>query len=91
MYASHIYYGVSGGTRRAGRMAVHAIISSLGFAAGGILGGILSDKHGRYSPYWFGFGTVIIGLITQAIIWCKMDVGVKSLFSSFKSPLPKRE
>jgi len=73
IYASHIYYGVSGGTRRAGRMAIHEIILALGFAAGGIIGGILSDMYGRYSPYWFGFITVIIGLIIQAIIWCKKE------------------
>jgi len=73
MYASHIYYGVSGGTRRAGRMAIHEIILSLGFAAGGIFGGILSDTYGRYSPYWFGFIVVVIGLIIQGIIWCKKE------------------
>ena len=69
MYASHLYYGVSGVTRRSGRMAIHEIILSLGFAAGGIFGGILSDKYGRYSPYWFGFSTIIIGLFIQCIIW----------------------
>ena len=71
MYASHLYYGVSGETRRSGRMAIHELILSLGFAAGCIFGGILSDKYGRYSPYWFGFIVVTIGLCIQGIVWYK--------------------
>ena len=73
MYASHLYYGVSGGTKRAGRMAIHEIILSLGFAGGGVFGGILSDRYGRYSPYWFGFSIVTIGLCIQGVIWCKKN------------------
>jgi len=77
MYASHLYYSVSGGTRRSGRMAIHELILSLGFAAGGILGGVFSDRYGRYSPYWFGFSVVIIGLCIQGVIWFRKSSGVE--------------
>jgi MFS family permease len=73
MYVSHLYYSVSGKTKRSGRMAIHEMILSLGFAAGGILGGILSDKYGRYSPYWFGLSVITVGLCIQSIIWKKND------------------
>ena len=38
-------------------------------AAGGVVGGVLSDNFSRYSPYLFGFGIVAVGLIVQALIW----------------------
>ncbi|MFH1613758.1 MAG: MFS transporter [Planctomycetota bacterium] len=69
MYTSHLYYGVSGGKRRSARMAIHETTLSMGFAAGGLAGGLLSDHFGRYSPYKFGFGIVAAGLVVQAIIW----------------------
>jgi len=69
MYASQLYYGVSGGKRRSGLMALHEIILSVGFATGSIAGGFLSDHFDRYAPYWFGFAAVVAGLVVQAFIW----------------------
>ncbi len=69
IYSSHLYYGVSGYKNRSGRMAIHETILAIGFAVGGIAGGMLSDNLGRYSPYLFGFGIVSVGLIVQALLW----------------------
>jgi len=69
VYSSHQYYGVSGGTRRSGLMAIHETIIGAGFATGSLFGGILSDAFGRYSPYWFGIAVIAAGGLVQIIVW----------------------
>jgi predicted MFS family arabinose efflux permease len=69
IYSSHQYYGVSGGTKRSGLMAIHETIIGAGFATGALGGGILSDSFGRYSPYWFVCGVIIIAGGAQVILW----------------------
>jgi MFS family permease len=69
VYSSHQYYGVSGGTRRSGLMAIHETIIGAGFATGSLFGGILSDAFGRYSPYWFGCSVIVAGGLVQIVLW----------------------
>ena len=69
VYSSHQYYGVSGGTKRSGLMAIHETIIGAGFATGSLFGGILSDAFGRYSPYWFGCSVIIAGGLVQIVVW----------------------
>jgi len=69
MYNSHLYYGVSGGTRRSRRMAIHEFLLSTGFVIGSLTGGFLSDQFGPLTPYRFGMGVVAIGLLLQISIW----------------------
>jgi MFS family permease len=69
IYGSHQYYGVSGGTKRSGLMAIHETIIGAGFAIGALIGGILSDSFGRYSPYWFASAVIIAGGLLQILVW----------------------
>lgn len=69
IYSSHLYYAISGSSRRSGQMAVHEITLSLGMIIGSLFGGYLSDHFTRYTPYWFGFAAVLIGLAAQSAIW----------------------
>ncbi|MFA5293412.1 MAG: MFS transporter [Phycisphaerae bacterium] len=73
-YSSHQYYGVSGGKNRAGRMAIHEIILGTGFAAGSLLGGMISDSFGRHFPYWFGCGIMAAFGIFQVILWFSIGI-----------------
>ena len=69
LYSSHLYYVVSGEKNRSARMAVHEITLSIGFLAGAIAGGYISDQFGRLAPYWFGFVAVAAGLAAQCGVW----------------------
>jgi MFS family permease len=71
-YVSHMFYGISGGKRRSGLMALHEFLLSSGFVIGSVAGGYISDSFGRYVPYWFGAGAIFLGLATQAAIWSKL-------------------
>jgi MFS family permease len=69
IYTSHLFYGVSGGKRRLGLMAVHEFLLSSGIVIGSVVGGYISDGFGRYMPYWFGLWTVAAAIFAQAAIW----------------------
>ncbi len=66
LYASHLYYGVSGGLRRARLMTLHEILLSLGFMAGSFGGGYTAEIYGRRSPYML-FGVVL--LLAVGVEW----------------------
>jgi MFS family permease len=69
VYSSHQYYGVSGGRKRSGLMAIHETLIGAGVAIGSLVGGILSDRFGRYSPYWFISAVIIAGGLVQIFLW----------------------
>lgn len=71
VYTSHVYYGVSGGKNRSGRMAIHETTLALGIALGSMVGGILGDHSGRYSPYIFGLLVVFAAIAAEALIWSR--------------------
>jgi MFS family permease len=68
-YSSHQYYGVSGGKKRSGLMAIHEIIIGIGVSIGALFGGILSDTFGRYTPYKFACILISVAAIVQIILW----------------------
>jgi predicted MFS family arabinose efflux permease len=90
IYGSHQYYGVSGGKKRSALMAVHETIIGAGFATGSLIGGILSDNFGRYSPYWFACGVIIAGGLIQILVWFVISrsnqISSKADTSVFTSP-----
>ncbi len=69
LYASHLYYGISGAENRQRRTMIHETTLCLGMLIGSLAGGYLSDNVGPYAPYWFGFCVVVGGLGTQLVIW----------------------
>jgi MFS family permease len=69
LYASHLYYGISGAQNRQRRTMIHETTLCLGMLIGSLAGGYLSENVGPYSPYWFGFFVVAGGLGAQLVIW----------------------
>jgi len=69
LYASHLYYGISGAKNRQRRTLIHETTLCLGMVIGSVAGGYLSGNVGPYAPYWFGFFVVAGGLGTQLAIW----------------------
>lgn len=71
LYASHLYYIISGAKQRATKMAIHEITLCLGTVVGSFVGGFLSDHFGRYSPYYFGLAAMIIGVVGLVVVLVK--------------------
>jgi MFS family permease len=68
IYASHLFYNVSGAKSRSGLMALHEFLLSVGLVIGSLAGGYVSDAFGRYMPYWFGLLAVLAAMALQGII-----------------------
>jgi MFS family permease len=68
-YSSHLYYGACGSRKRSTQMAIHEVTISLGVIVGAGAGGYLSGNLGIYWPYWFSIIVLVLGLITQIILW----------------------
>ncbi len=79
LYASHLFYGVSGGRDRARLMAIHEILLSGGFLVGSVGGGIVADAAGLRAPYRIAAvlvgGSVLLSMIVSR-------AGVKPRFST---------
>ncbi len=68
LYASHLYYGVTGGARRSRRMAIHEVLVSAGFLIGAYGGGLLADVIGLRAPYVVGCGALLCGVVAEMAI-----------------------
>jgi MFS family permease len=77
-YVSHMFYGISGGRKRSGLMALHEFLLSVGFVIGSVGGGYISDAFGRRAPYWLGAGAILVGLAVQAAIWLGLRTRTKA-------------
>lgn len=75
VYASHQFYNVSGKVKRSGAMAIHEILTAIGYVGGSIAGGYLAEYLSRYWPYWFGFAAVMIALAVEALIFASHKRG----------------
>ena len=71
LYASHLYYVISGAKQRATKMVIHEITLCAGMIVGSFVGGFLSDHFGRYSPYYFGLAAMIFGMIGLVVVQIK--------------------
>ena len=71
LYASHLYYIISGAKQRATKMVIHEITLCSGTIVGSFVGGFLSDHFGRYSPYYFGLAGMIFGMIGLVVVQIK--------------------
>lgn len=68
LYASHLYYGVTGGARRSRRMAIHEVLVSAGFLVGAYGGGLLAGVIGLRAPYVVGCGALLCGVAAEMAI-----------------------
>ena len=64
-----ILYGVSGGVRRARRMAIHELVLSVGFVIGAFGGGWVTDHISLRAAYPICAGLLIAGMAAQAIVF----------------------
>ena len=71
LYASHLYYIISGAKQRATKMVIHEITLCLGTIVGSFAGGFLSDHFGRYNPYYFGLIVMTLGMVAVIIVLVK--------------------
>jgi MFS transporter, DHA1 family, solute carrier family 18 (vesicular amine transporter), member 1/2 len=69
VYSSDLFYGVSGGVRRARRMAIHELILSVGFVIGAFGGGFITDHIGLRTSYPICAGLLVTGMIVQAFVY----------------------
>ncbi|MCC7293514.1 MAG: MFS transporter [Phycisphaerales bacterium] len=69
LYASHLYYGVTGGARRSRRMAIHEVLVSAGFLVGAYGGGLLAGVIGLRAPYLIGCGALLCGVAAEMAIY----------------------
>lgn len=68
IYASHLYYGVSGGAKRSRVTTIHELVLSAGYALGAMAAGMISDALGRRAPYVWITVAMIVAVIIEAII-----------------------
>jgi MFS family permease len=68
-YSSHLYYGACGSKKRSAQMAIHEVTISLGVIVGAGAGGYLSGNFGIYWPYRFSIVVLVLGSITQVVVW----------------------
>jgi MFS family permease len=78
VYASHLYYGVSGSKERSVRMIIHELAVCGGMFIGSLTGGYLSDYFSRYMPYRFGILVISLGLLSQMFMWFTLKPQNKS-------------
>jgi len=69
VYASNLYYGVSGGKRRAGSMAIHEILLATGFVTGSLGGGFVAEWLGPRRVFPLAAAAVLLGVAVQVGLW----------------------
>jgi len=69
LYASDLFYGVSGGRRRAGSMAIHEVLLATGFVVGSLGGGLLAESLGPRYVFPAAAGLVLLGFLLQVGLW----------------------
>lgn len=70
-YSSDLFYGVSGGVRRARRMATHELILSVGFVIGSFGGGWITDHVSLRATYPICAALLLAGLVAQAVVYAQ--------------------
>ncbi len=67
-YCSNLFYGVSGGKKRASSMVVHELLLSIGFIIGSTGGGWVIDYIGLRWPYPISAGLLVAGVLVQVVV-----------------------
>jgi len=68
LYASHLYYGVSGRGNRARLMAIHELLLSAGFLTGALGGGLIADLTYNRFPYLVGCVVLLVGVVAELLL-----------------------
>lgn len=75
IYASHLYYSMSGSRRRSSTMALHETTLALGFFVAPFLGGAISDHYqDRVMPYQFGIYACAAAIAIQLVLWLALPL-----------------
>ena len=75
LYASHLFYGVSGGRRRARLMSIHETLLSIGFLFGAFGGGMVAEIAGLRSPYVVFCAVLLLGVVVEMVIFTGRGAG----------------
>ncbi len=69
VYSSDIFYGVSGGVRRARRMAIHELLLSSGIMTGAFTGGWVTEHVALRAIYPIGATAIMLGVALQLVFF----------------------
>ena len=77
IYVSNLYYGVSGGKRRAASMALHETLLSVGFFIGSLGGGLIAQWYSPRAIFPIAAGAIAAGVVVQAFVffYCRAKRG----------------
>jgi len=70
-YSSNLYYGVSGGVRRARRMAIHELILSAGMVTGSYGAGWVTEHIALRAAYPMCAALLIVGMLVQVTVFLR--------------------
>jgi MFS family permease len=68
-YSSSLYYGVSGGRRRAALVAIHEMLLSIGFVMGAIGSGELSQRFDIHTPYLIAAAMLVCAALAEMTVY----------------------
>jgi MFS family permease len=88
-YYSSIYYSAAGGKSRAGAMAVHEVVLSIGFAVGAVGGGWVSELVGLRATYVVTAGIMIAGAVLQSILYLRAGSATSAANNPVIHELPR--
>lgn len=77
-YSSSLYYGVSGGRRRAALAAIHEMLLSAGFVTGAIGSGMLSRHYELRTPYPVLATVIAAAVFVQIVAYIIVMLRVRS-------------
>ncbi len=86
-YSSDLYYGVSGGVKRARRMAIHEMILSMGMVVGSFGSGWVTEHIALRAAYPLCAGLLAAGLVVQLLVFCQRRVSCAAAPRAASSPL----
>lgn len=77
-YASSLFHGAAGSTRRTARSAVHESLLATGQVSGALLGGLIYTHFSMRWTYGFCLAILLAGLVAQGVLCAWARKGTKS-------------